>query len=324
MKKLKLLSLLLCVLLLCACSLFPGSSPKPSASPAPTPVWTPAPTLAPSPTLSTPAPGQFVFTRENFPRMDGSTSLAPLARAAASVLLGETTDQVADLVNFNRTTQSYRNLMYGSCDIVISGEPAETIWGEFSQNSFEIDRAQIATDALVFVVNANNPVNSLTVEQLQKIYTGEITNWAEVGGDDVDIIPFQRNAESGSQAAMQKEVMGDLTMMTPPADYLISEMQGLIEAVRNYDNSTGAIGYSVYYYVNDMKMAEGLKILNVNGVEPTDATIRSGEYPLLTNLYTAVAKTTPEDAPARVLYNWLQSGEGQALVSAMGYVSVKG
>ena len=60
-----------------------------------------------------------------------------------------------------------------------------------------------ATDALVFVVNADNPVNGLTTEQLQKIYTGESTNWSQVGGEDRELLPFQRHPEAGSQALMQ-------------------------------------------------------------------------------------------------------------------------
>jgi ATP-binding cassette subfamily B protein len=66
----------------------------------------------------------------------------------------------------------------------------------------------LARDGLVFVVNENNPVNSLTTEQIRKIYTGEITNWKEVGGNDAEIIPIQRNEGAGSQALMIKLIMG--------------------------------------------------------------------------------------------------------------------
>jgi len=214
--------------------------------------------------------------------------------------------------------------MNGGCDIVLATDPMASIWDEYRTNVFEFDRAQIATDALIFVVNADNPIDNLTTEQIQKIYTGEITNWSQVGGDDVPIIPFQRNAESGSQAAMLSTAMKGLTMADPPSDYLIGDMAGLIEAVRNYDDSAGAIGYTVYYYANEMKMAEGLKILSVDGVQPDDTTIRAGAYPFLIPLWAVIAKDTPADSPTRVLYNWLQSAEGQTLVSTMGYVSENG
>ena len=90
--------------------------------------------------------------------------------------------------------------------------------------SFQYEMTPIATDALVFVVNASNPVNHITKEQLQKIYTGEITNWKQLGGNDVKIEAFQRNAESGSEVLMEKLVMSGLTMVKPPEGYAISEM----------------------------------------------------------------------------------------------------
>ena len=145
----------------------------------------------------------FVFTRDNLPRLDGSTSTVPLARSMCAVLLGEDQDQVADLIQFSRTTQSYRNLMWGEADLLLAAEPAPEVLSELEEG----DRwllTPFATDALVFVVNQNNPVDNLTTEQVQKIYTGEITNWKEVGGEDLDIVPFQRNQEAGSQTMFEK------------------------------------------------------------------------------------------------------------------------
>ena len=278
---------------------------------------TPAPAPAPEP-----QPEQFVFTRENFPRLNGSTSTVPLGQAIASVLLGESREEVSDLIQFSKTTQSYRDLMWGNADLLIAAEPAEVIWQEKEEQNFDWNMEPFAVDALVFVVNADNPVDSLTIEQVQKIYTGEITNWSEVGGDDLPIVPFQRNAEAGSQTAMLKLVMKGLPMMEAPADYVRGEMGDLIEAVAAYDGTHAAIGYTVYYYANDMKMADGLKILAIDGVEPCADTIRSGAYPFLNNYYVLTAADLPEDAPAKTLYDWILSEEGQKLVAHEGYVSV--
>ena len=269
-----------------------------------------------------PQPEQFVFTRENFPRLNGSTSTVPLGQAIASVLLGESREEVSDLIQFSKTTQSYRDLMWGNADLLIAAEPAEVIWQEKAEQNFDWNMEPFAVDALVFVVNADNPVDSLTTEQVQKIYTGEITNWSEVGGDDLSIVPFQRNAEAGSQTAMLKLVMKDLPMMDAPADYVRGEMGDLIAAVAAYDGTPAAIGYTVYYYANDMKMADGLKILSIDGVEPCADTIRSGAYPFLNNYYVLTAAGLPEDDPAKILYDWILSEEGQKLVAHEGYVSV--
>ena len=238
------------------------------------------------------------------------------------MLLGESREEVSDLIQFSKTTQSYRELMNGSADLLIAAEPAETIWEEKETQNFDWEMAPFAVDALVFVVNADNPVDSLTTEQVQKIYTGEITNWSEVGGEDLEIVPFQRNAEAGSQTAMRRLVMKGLPMMEAPSDYVRGEMGDLIQAVAAYDDSASAIGYTVYYYANDMKMADGLKIIAVDGVDPCADTIRSGAYPFLNNYYVLTAAGLAEDDPARVLYNWVLSGEGQRLVAHEGYVSV--
>ncbi len=262
----------------------------------------------------------FVFTRENFPHLDGSTSTVPLGRAIASVLLGEDRESVDDLVDFSRTTMSFRALMGNEADLLIVAEPSPVVFEELEKQMVEIAMEPFATDALIFVVNENNGVDSLTVEEIQKIYSGEITNWSEVGGEDIPIDAFQRNAESGSQVLMEKLVMGDIPMMEPPKGYMLDEMSGLMRAVRGYDNSASAIGYSVYYYAHDMEMAEGLKIIAVDGVEPCADTIRSGAYPFRNPYY--VVKRSDADEATSILYDWILSPGGQKLVDMEGYVSI--
>ena len=277
---------------------------------------------------STPTPGAdggaVVFTRENMPRLDGSTATAPLAQAAAAVLLGESEEDVADLIDFSRTTESYRQLMQGNADLLIAAEPNAAVFDEMEEAGFEVQMEPLATDALVFMVNEDNPVDSLTTGQLRGIYSGEITNWSEVGGADLEIVPFQRNAESGSQVLMEKLVMDGTEMTEPPEGYMIASMGGLMDAVKEYDNSSNAIGYSVYYYAHDMQMAGGLKLLKIDGVAPEAATIRSGEYPFLNPYYVAMNAAEPEGSMTRVLYDWLLGPDGQKLVDMKGYVSVNG
>lgn len=140
----------------------------------------------------------FTFTQDNFPRIDGSTSTVPLAQAICSVLLGESREDVADLTQFSKTTASYEALIYGEKDLLIAAEPAQSVLESKESQGFVWKMEPFAIEGLVFVVNANNPVDSLSVEQVQKIYTGEITNWSEVGGADEPITAFQRNENAGS------------------------------------------------------------------------------------------------------------------------------
>lgn len=281
-----------------------------------------APAPAPTPTPAAPEPAAFTFTRENLPRLDGSTSTAPLAEAVCSVLLGESREEVSDLVQFTKTTSAYYNLMNGNADLLIVGEPNADVLAEKERAAFRWEQAPFATDAFVFVVNEDNPVNSITVDQARRIYTGEITNWKELGGEDREILPFQRNSEAGSQALMEKLVMGGAPMMEAPTGYIVATMGQLMEAVKSYDGSPGAIGYSVYYYAEEMKMAQGLKLLELEGVAPNPETIRSGAYPLLNPKYVVIPADAAEDAPNRILYEWLLGEEGQKLVAHEGYVSI--
>lgn len=265
--------------------------------------------------------GAYVFTRETMPRLDGSTSTAPLARAMCAVLLGEDQDQVSDLVHFSRTTQSYWNLMNGDADLLLAAEPTPEVMEELNrQERWEL--TPFATDALVFVVNQDNPVDSLTVEQVQKIYTGEITNWSQVGGEDLDIVPFQRNKEAGSQTMFEKLVMDGLDPMEPPVAWTADSMNGLLNAVREYDNSAAALGYTVYYYANDMEMARGLKVLAIDGVSPSAQAIRDKEYPFLNPYFVAIQRDLPQDSPIRILYDWVLGPDGQKLAALEGYVPV--
>lgn len=288
-----------------------------------TPAETQAPTAAPT---ATPAPEPteepFEFTAENMPRLDGSTSTAPLAEAVCAHLLGLSEEEAKAYVNFSKTTQAYYNLLSGKADLLIVGEANEEVLAEKERLGFQWDKTPFATDAFVFVVNEDNPVDSITISQARDIYAGRITNWKELGGEDREIIPFQRNSTAGSQAIMEKLVMQGEPMMEAPAGYIIGSMSQLMEAVKGYDGSPGAIGYSVYYYAREMKMAQGLKLLKLEGVQPEPATIRSGEYPLVNPKYVVIASDAGEDEPSRRLYDWLLSRDGQQLIADMGYVSI--
>ena len=316
---------LISVLLAAVLALSLTACQRPQAQPLPTgsePAQTEPSQTEPAATGEAPTmENAFQFTRETFPRLDGSTSMVPLAEAVASVLLGEDRESVTDLCQFNRTTQSFRNLAMGECDLLLAGEPNAAVFTEMEEQGFAYEIETIAMDGLVFLVNENNPVDSLTTDQIRDIYTGKITNWSQVGGSDAEIIPFQRNEGAGSQALMKKLVMGDTPLAEPPEEYMASSMGELMSVVKSYDNSANAIGYSVYYYANDMQMAQGLKLLKVDGVEPSRETIRSGEYPHRNAYYCVIPASAAEDSPNRILFDWLMSEDGQKLIDLEGYVA---
>lgn len=304
------------VLTLSLALLLTGCQSVPEPTPAPTPTAEPT---APA----TPAPGQFRFTRENFPRLDGSTATVPLGQAVAAVLLGENRESVNDLISFHKTSRAYYNLVDGEADLLIVAEGGEDSYAYRDEHGQTWRMEPVAAETLVFFVNEDNPVPGLTLDQVRKIYSGEITNWKDVGGSDAPIQAYQRPKGGGSQAIMDKEVMGDLPMMEPAnSDYVVSSMEGIISAVRAWDDRPEALGYTVYYYADDMGMADGLRLLSIDGVEPNDDTIRSGEYPIHTAYYAVMDADTPAESPAAILFDWLLSQEGQDLIDHEGYVSV--
>lgn len=263
------------------------------------------------------------LTVDNFPKFDGSTALRPLGVSIAEKLLNKSAEEVDGLFSFHKTDYAYYCLEEGYADILIVAQGCDEVMEDLDKSGFEYEKEPIAEEALVFVVNKNNPVNSLTSEQVKKIYAGEITNWSEVGGEDYEIKAFQRNEESGSQVMMRKCVMTDYELSEPLKEKIVGDMGGLIYAVAGYDNSPIALGYTVYYYADSMQMADGLKILSIDGIEPCNETIASKEYPFLYPYFCLIAKDAGENSPERLIYNWLVSDEGQKVVEEAGYVPIR-
>jgi len=311
---------LTCICIILSLALLAGCKSNAPETSSATPTEAPDISASDSPT-ETAAPEQFVFTDKNMPRIDGSTATIPLGEAVISVILGKPREECS--VNFTGTNNAYFRLIDGECDILFVYEPPADALEYIARENAEIDMAPIGRDALVFLVNTNNPVKSLTTAQLQDIYTGKTTNWSQVGGADTDIKAFQRNATSGSQTLMEKLVMPGKTFAEPPADYIIGGMEGLVEAVAAYNNSDYALGYNVYFYVSQMKNDERIQLLEVDGVAPTNQSIAAGDYPFVNDFYVVIRKDEPEASPARVMYDWIQSRSGQALVDHEGYVAIQ-
>ncbi|MBP3901249.1 MAG: substrate-binding domain-containing protein [Blautia sp.] len=258
------------------------------------------------------------MTLEEYPKVDGSLACIPLMEALIQAVTGcDQTTAEESLADFTNTNPSYSALKDGRADLILSYEAsAET--KEKLENLKDLDLAPVGRDALVFIVNSGNPVDSLTKEQIHDIYTGKIQNWSEVGGDDIEIKAFQRRENSGSQTLMRLLLMGDEEI--PEKQMIsISTMDGLIDTVMSYDNSANAIGFSVYYYASEMEAREGMKIISVDGIAPSNETIRSGEYTLSNPFYVGIPQTpTPN---AQLLHDWLLSNEGQKFVEDCGYVA---
>jgi len=275
-----------------------------------------------------PAPvdvGNFTFTPDNFPYMGGSLAAEPLGEAVVATVLGIPRDETGKYMAFEgSTTSNYNALVDGQFKLLIAYEPSADAISYAQSQNFEWEQTAIGRDALVFIVNKDNPVSNITDAQIRDIYSGKTTNWSELGGPDEAIIPYQRNPDSGSQTLFDKLVnLGD-DLMTPPSDQVVGSMIGLLEVVSDYDNSVDALGYTVFYYLTNMEQDKlaNTKILTVNGVTCSNDTIQSGQYPYVNDFYAVIPKGLADDDPARVLYNWICSDQGKQLAENENYVSV--
>ena len=267
--------------------------------------------------------GNFTFTKENFPVVGGSLALKPFGQALTATVLGIPRDGAIDPEIWEgSTTYKYQQFVDGEIELLLAYEPSEEAIEYAKSKGFEWEITAIGADALVFICSNQNPVQNLSMEQIKQIYSGEITNWKQVGGNDAPMAAYQRNRDSGSHTLFDKLInLGD-KLVEPPKEEQIESMIGLLEAVADYDNSDSALGYTVYYYLTNMesdKLASS-KILNVDGIEPTNENIASGKYTLVNDFYVAIPKNLPEDAPARILYNWIISEQGKELARRENYV----
>lgn len=262
------------------------------------------------------------MSKVEFPTMDGSTANIPLGEEVYSFLTGATKEEAKLNLKFNKTQDSYRKLVSKEADILLVYEPSQIILQELQEAQEELLFKPLGRDALVFLANESNPVKTLTREQIVDIYTGVTTNWSKVGGNNTEILPFQRPEDSGSQTLMEKLAVSADKIMKGPTVIKPTFMGDLIDELAAYNNESNALGYSVYFYAKNMYSKPGLKFLAIDGVIPTNESIQKEEYPYINNFYVVIRKDEPEGSKARLIYDWLTTKDGQELVAKAGYVPV--
>lgn len=301
MKKLSVLpAALAAAMLLTACA--NPFAPKAEEPPAPTVVEKPA------------------FTDETYPRVDGSTATIPLSEGLVRELMGKDATAAHEFVHHTTTPSAYQNLFDGNCDMILVTPPSSEEEQQMKDSGKEYEVEMVVKDAFVFLINSENTVEDISVEQLQKIYKGEITNWKELGGEDAEIVAFQRPDNMGSQTLMYKLLVPQDEIADAPTELRPAGMGDLVDAVSSYDSGVNSIGYSVYYYANGMYTSPQSKLISVDGVYPTPETIADGSYPLVDGYYAVFEKSQPEDSAVRQLLAWLTSDEGQKMAADEGYV----
>jgi len=283
------------------------------------------------------------LTFENFPKMDGSTSTRHLNTIVACKLLGidygwmtlvtewfvqprPYTEQLSDFFNnrilLSQTHGAFTNLIDGNADIILTHRtisPDEKVYAK--EKVVALVEKSIALDAFVFVVNKDNPIKSLTVEQVQKIYTGEITNWKQVGGNDANIKVFTRPRNSGSEEVMKSLVMNNLEM----ADFPESQIGVMAWVFDEVINDINAICYTFNNYKDVLARKPDSEVpkIAINGIFPNEETVKSGTYPFIAEVHVAIRSDLNHNSMAYKLFEWLQSVDANPIILECGFIPIQ-
>ena len=281
---------------------------------------------------------------ENYPKVDGSTSSSPLNRMVACKLLGiryewgpwgilfewnvypDPEDVPEKHENFFRervknsqTHGAFMNLIDGNVDIILTHRtvsPDEKAHADAV--GVTLIETPIALDAFVFVVSASNPVKSLSVEQVRKIYTGEITNWSQVGGNNTEIKVFTRPRNSGSEEVFRSLVMKNLIPLDFP-EWEINSMAGVFPEI---SYNVGSICYTFSNYKDLQVRVPDSRVpkIAINGIFPDGKTIKDRTYPFIPEVHVAIRSDLNRNTMAYKLYEWLQSEDAKSTISECGFI----
>ena len=248
----------------------------------------------------------------NLITINGSTTVHPLAKAFADHY-SELHPEVKFAISATGSGAGAKALTEGRCDIANMSRFMKQ--SEF-KNAIEKGVLPVfhtvAMDALLVIVNKNNPVDDLSLEQIRQIYAGEITNWKEVGGHDAKIIVIARDAKSGTQKVFNKLVMDGTQTMT---NYELEHNRYIQAMVKDESN---AIGYG------GLAFTDGVKAIGIGGIFPDRDHIAASKYPLARPLFMVTNGYPKLGSHAQQYINFYTKPSGRRAIENAGYVSLQG
>lgn len=236
--------------------------------------------------------------------MNGSTSMEKVIKAVNGAFMEKNKGVTVNL-NLTGSGTGIQEASEGKCDI---GNSSRKLKDEEAE---KLDATVVGLDGIALVVNPANKLEDITLRDLAKVYSGEITNWKELGGDDKSIVVIGREDGSGTRDGFESIVMGD---KEPKYAQELESTGSVINAVATTD---GAIGYASLANVD-----ETVKALKIGGVEATEENVKSGAYEVQRPFICATLKGS-DNKLVKAYLDFILSEEGQALVLAQGAVPVK-
>ena len=181
-----------------------------------------------------------------------------------------------------------------------------------SEEAQSLNATVVAIDGIAMIVNPQNSISDLTIEQIAKIYTGEIANWSEVGGNDAPIVLIGREAASGPRDGFES-----ITKTKDKCQYT-QELTSTGDVVQTVSSNPNAIGYASLASVKDT-----VKLLSVEGVTPTNETIQNGTYKIQRDFVFVTPKNKQLSDAAQKFMDYASSAAADAMITKAGAVPVK-
>ncbi len=256
---------------------------------------------------------------------EGGSSAGQTEEVSGNILLNGSTSMenvvnaLNEVWNQNNPNAQAEGQYTGSGDGIKAVADGTADIGDSSRALSDDEKAQglvenvIALDGIAVVTDPNNTVSNLTKDQLVQIYTGQITNWSEVGGADQQIVVIGRESNSGTRGAFE-----ELLEIEDQCKYAqeINSTGGILSTVQS---TPGAIGYSSLADLTDT-----VKALSLDGVEPTVDNVKAGTYALQRPFVMATKGTIDEqEAQVKAYLEFVLSAEGQAIVADCGLITVE-
>lgn len=233
---------------------------------------------------------------------DGSTSMNKVI-----VALGEAFEADTGItVTYNATGSGagIQAVQEGRCDIGLSSRDLKD-----EEKTNGLEGTTLAYDGIAIIVNPNNPVSNLDIKTIAKIYTGEIKNWKEVGGNDAEIVLIGREAGSGTRDGFES-----ITDTEDQCQYR-QELTSTGDVITTVASNPGAIGYASLASVNDT-----VKALTVGGVAPSEETIKDGSYVVQRPFVLVTQKDAKLTESAQKFFDYITSEAANEIISSAGVV----